>query len=265
MRPRLRIWTAAGALSLLAAPALAQQPVVEDLTARSGSGSFYDQTAAREPAGGNLELFNELQRNQEQLRQLRGQVEELRYQLDRLKRQTRQQYMDLDERLSANAASAAGGAGAAATEQVADSGGAEASGQSSSGQSASGSDAGARADYQAAFAKVQAREFDAATRAFESFVAEHPSSTLTANAYYWLGELHSAGGDLDAADAAFQRVLDDFPDSNKVPDTLYKLGLLKARQGDPEAGQALLERVQQAYPDSSAANLAADFQRQSGN
>ncbi|MFG6137031.1 MULTISPECIES: tol-pal system protein YbgF [unclassified Halomonas] len=272
MRPRLRIWTAAGALSLLAAPALAQQPVVEDLTARSGSGSFYDQTAAREPAGGNLELFNELQRNQEQLRQLRGQVEELRYQLDRLKRQTRQQYMDLDERLSANAgaASAAGGAGAAAAEQVANGGNAGEPSASSTGQAAGASgsadnDAGARADYQAAFAKVQAREFDAATQAFEAFVDQYPNAGLTANAYYWLGELHSAGGDLEAAGASFQRVLDDFSDSNKVPDTLYKLGLLKARQGEPEASQALLERVQQEYPDSSAANLAADFQRQSGN
>ncbi len=272
MRPRLSTWIAAGGLSLLAAPAIAQQPVVEDLSAGAGAGSFYDQTATREPAGGSLELFNELQRNQEQLRQLRGQVEELRYQLDRLKRQTRQQYMDLEDRLSASAADPAGAAGAAdATGQAGAGGGAEAdasASEASSGQASNGGgadEAGARADYQAAFAKVQAREFDAATQAFEAFVDQHPDSRLTANAHYWLGELHQAGGDLDAAGAAFQRVLDDFPDSNKVPDTLYKLGLLKARQGEPEASQALLDRVREEYPDSSAASLAADFQRQSGN
>jgi tol-pal system protein YbgF len=254
-------------LSLLATPALAQQPVVEELTAGAGnSGGFYDQTATREPAGGQLEMFNEMQRNQQQLRQLRGQVEELRYQLEQLKRQTRQQYMDLEDRLASGAAAGGGTSAQAGADSAAEDGSPpvdEAAAAAASGQG--GADTGARSDYQAAFAKVQAREFGAATQAFEAFVKAHPDAQLTANAHYWLGELHSADDELEAADAAFQRVLDDFPDSNKVPDALYKLGLLKARQGEPEASQALLERVEEQYPDSSAASLAADFQRQSGN
>lgn len=289
MRQGLKRLCKAGALGLplvLAVPALAQQPVVEDLSGGAlgtggsrGGGSFYEQATTQEEAGGRLLLFNEVQRNQEELRQLRGQVEELRYQLEQLRRQTRQQYMDIEDRLASggsamppdgsrgsqdprNAAGAADNLGEQGTRNVAGEGGtAERSGQ----QPSTGGDAAARSDYQAAFAKVQAREFAAATQAFEAFVAEHPDSQLTGNAYYWLGELHSAASELEPAEAAFRHVLEDFPESSKVPDTLYKLGLLKARQGEPDASRELLERVRQQYPDSSAASLAGDFLRQSGN
>lgn len=258
MRPRLAAWALAGALGLGALPAQAQQPVVEDLSA----GSFYDQAATREEAGGNLVLFNQLQRHQEEIRRLRGEVEELRHQLEQLRRQTRQQYLDLDQRLAT--------AGSAGADETAQPGGGAPAGEAPDAAASTGEPAPADADearsaYQAAFAKVQAREFEAATEAFEAFVGDYPDSPLAANAHYWLGELHAAGEAAEAAEAAFRRVLEDFPDSNKVPDALYKLGLLKARQGETEASRELLERVRDDYPDSSAANLAADFLRQSGN
>ncbi len=236
-------------------PAQAQQPVIEDLTDQPRS--FYEQTETRDEAGGSLVIFNQVQQHQEELRRLRGQVEELRHQLEQLRRQTRQQYLDLEDRL----ASASAGVGVDAAAEVDD----EAARQVAETPSPSGTDADAQAAYQQAFARVQAREFGEAIAAFERFVAEHPGSGLTANAHYWLGELHAAEGDLEAAEAAFRTVLDDHPESNKVPDSLYKLGLLKARQGEPEASRELLERVRDDYPESTAAGLANDFLRQSGN
>ncbi|WP_275287623.1 tol-pal system protein YbgF [Halomonas elongata] len=244
-------------------PAMAQQPVVRDLSA--GDSTFYDQTATREEAGGSLVLFNRVQRNQEELRRLRGQVEELRYQLEQLREQTRQQYMDIENRLASTGGNAPSSTDDGTPSSAPDEVDNTAAASSSSGQSGSGSNAAGREAYQAAFAKVQARDFGAARQAFEAFVDEYPQSGLTANAHYWLGELHSAESELDAAAAAFNRVIEEFPDSNKVPDALYKLGLLKARQGDPEDSRALLDQVREEYPDSSAASLAEDFLRQSGN
>ncbi len=87
---------------------MAQQPVVRDLSA--GNSNFYDQAATREEAGGSLVLFNRVQRNQEELRRLRGQVEELRYQLEQLRKQTRQQYMDIEDRLTSAEAGASSSA-----------------------------------------------------------------------------------------------------------------------------------------------------------
>lgn len=237
-------------------PAMAQQqPVIEDLTAQPRS--FYQQAETREEAGGSLVIFNQVQQHEEEIRRLRGQVEELRHQLEQLRRQSRQQYMDLEDRL----ASGMTGVSAEAPAQVDD----EAARQVALAPSPSGADPDAQAAYQAAFARVQAREFDAAIGAFERFVVEHPDNNLTANAHYWLGELHAAEGGLEAAERQFRTVLDDFPQSGKVPDALYKLGLLKARQGQPEESRQLLERVRDDYPESSAAGLANDFLRQAGN
>ncbi|HSH57601.1 MAG TPA: tol-pal system protein YbgF [Halomonas sp.] len=256
----------AGALALplsVGTPALAQQPVVEDLTAQPST--FYQQTDTREAAGGSLVIFNQVQEHQEELRRLRGQVEELRHQLDQLRSQTRQQYLDLEDRL----ASLSAGMGQPSPEEEArderpdsEAGGSD---DEAGTTSASAEDPEAQAAYQRAFSSVQAREFDAAIASFDDFVADYPRSRLTPNAHYWLGELHTAEGRLEPAEAAFRTVLDDYPESNKVPDALYKLGLLKARMGQPDASRELLERVREAHPESTAAGLAGDFLRQSGN
>lgn len=236
-------------------PAQAQQPVVEDLTAQPRS--FLQQAETREEAGGTLVIFNQVQQHEEEIRQLRGQVEELRHQLEQLRRQSQQQYLDLEDRL----ASAPAGVGVDAPVQVDE----QAARQVAQSPSPSGASPETQEAYQQAFARVQAREFSEAISAFEQFVVDHPDSSLTANAYYWLGELHAAEGRLDDAEREFRTVLDDFPQSNKVPDSLYKLGLLKARQGEPEVSRELLERVRDDYPESTAAGLADDFLRQSGN
>ncbi|QTF91129.1 tol-pal system protein YbgF [Halomonas sp. BM-2019] len=260
MKHGLKRLCGAGALVLPLSvwlPVQAQQPVIEDLTAQPRT--FYEQTETREEAGGTLVIFNQVQQHEEEIRQLRGQVEELRHQLEQLRRQTREQYLDLEDRLAS--APAGVGVGVDAPAQVDE----EAARQVAQAPSPSGASPEAQQAYQQAFARVQSREFGEAIRAFERFVVDHPDNTLTANAHYWLGELHAAEGSLDEAEREFRNVLDDFPQSNKVPDSLYKLGLLKARQGDPQASRELLERVREEYPESTAAGLANDFLRQSGN
>jgi tol-pal system protein YbgF len=266
MKQGLKRVCRAGALVLpltVVLPALGQQPMVQDLTGGS-SGSLYDRAATRDEGNGNLVLFNQVQQHQEELRQLRGQVEELRHQVEQLRRQTRQQYLDLEDRMAAVTAGVASMAAIApdnvereAQEVLQE----ESVPDEDRAPAAEGVSADAQAAYQAAFARVQSREFDEAIGAFDRFVDEHPDSSLTANAHYWLGELHSAEGNLEQAEGAFRTVLDDHPESNKVPDALYKLGLLKARQGQPEESRTLLERLREEYPESSAAGLAGDFLR----
>ncbi|MCC5883657.1 MAG: tol-pal system protein YbgF [Halomonas sp.] len=255
MRHSLKRLCGAGALvlplSVMSLVEAQQRPIVED---RSGQPrGFLDQAEVREEPGGSLVLYNQLQEHQREIQQLRGQIEELRHQLEQLRNQTRQQYMDLDERL------AAGSAGIQTAPEVDQ----ESARQVAQTPSPSGTSADAQAAYQSAFAKVQSRQFAEAIAAFDAFVVEHPDTNLTANGYYWLGELHSAEANLEQAETAFRMVIDDYPQSSKVPDALYKLGLIKARQGELEESRGLLERVREDYPDSSAAGLANDFLRQS--
>ncbi|GHC26926.1 tol-pal system protein YbgF [Aidingimonas halophila] len=221
----------------------------------SGSGSsFYEQTQAQ--SGGSLMLLNQLDEQQEQLRQLRGQLEELRHQFEREKQLSRERYLDLEERLLSISESedASPRVDTQSAQDV-----------TSGSSSTSNGDADAQAAYQDAFQYVQSRDFPDAIDAFEAFVEEYPDSRFTANSYYWLGELYSAESELDASADAFERVLDDFPDSSKVPDAMYKLGLLRSRQGNTEEGRDLLTRVRDEYPDSTAAELAEEFLQQSGD
>lgn len=241
-----------GAGALVLPLSVLAQPVIEDLSA--GSRSFYDQTEARESASGSLLLLNRLDEQQREIQQLRGQVEELRHQLEQLRRDSQARYLDLEQRLASRGE----------TPQQVDAEAARQVAETSAGDGSSASSADAQAAYQAAFQRVQARDFPAAIAAFEAFVADYPDTDLAANGHYWLGELHSAEEDLEAAAAAFQTVLDDHPQSNKVPDALYKLGLLKARQGQPEASRELLERLIADYPDSNAAVMGRDFLNDSG-
>ncbi|WP_447896129.1 tol-pal system protein YbgF [Vreelandella sp. GE22] len=250
-------------LSVLPLTALAQQPLVQDIS--SGSNGFYQQTQRQEASGGNLVLFNQVEEHQQEIQQLRGQVEELRHQLEQLRRQSQQQYIDIEDRLMNLQTSAPAQASAPApapAEQAAPQVEPEAAEEVVNAPSSNVSE-DAQADYQAAFAHVQARRFDEAIDAFSAFVDAHPDTSLTANGYYWLGELYAAENELGASDEAFSRVIEDFDNSNKVPDALYKLGLVKARQGEPERSRELLEQVRDDFPQSSAAGLANDFLRQS--
>jgi len=265
-------------LSLMAAPiALAQQPIVQDLSASSAS-SFYQQADTQTSTDGALVMFNQVQEHQREIQELRGQIEELRYELERLRNQGQQRYLDTDDRLAAlesaasaeqsldgevipvntselnNASEASNEAAEASTE--------ENDTPVSDRPSASTTPPEVQEAYQAAFAFVQAREFDDAIGAFNAFVADYPDTRLTPNGYYWLGELHAANDDLSAAEVSFEKVINNFDGNNKVADALYKLGLVKARQGETERSRELLKRVREEFPESSAAGLAGDFLRQ---
>ena len=81
-------------LSVLPLMAVAQQPLVQDLSnSDASSSSFYQQTQRQEASSGNLVLFNQVQEHQQEIQQLRGQIEELRHQLEQLRRQSQQQYL----------------------------------------------------------------------------------------------------------------------------------------------------------------------------
>ena len=185
-----------------------------------------EQTQRQEASGGNLVLFNQVQEHQTEIQQLRGQIEELRHQLEQLRRQSQQQYLDIEDRLM--------NSGPSQIERSTPAVEPEAAEQVANAPSARNVSEDSQADYRAAFAHVQARQFADAINAFKAFVTDHPDSSLTSNGYYWLGELYAAESELSAADESFSRVIEQYSGSSKVPDALYKLGLVKARQGEAE-------------------------------
>lgn len=191
-------------------------------------------------------LLDLAQRNdalQNDLRGLRGQLEELQHTLDTVRDQQRDLYGDLDKRLQALES---GAPAAAATPAAAG---------ASAAASASAANSGDREAYQAAFELMKTGKYNDAAAAFSQFLARYPQSSMLDNAQYWLGEAHYVLKDYPVAVRDFQTVLDRYPDSRKVPDALLKLGYAQYEMKSYSEARATLRRLTQQYPESSSAKL----------
>ncbi|HCH24101.1 MAG TPA: tol-pal system protein YbgF [Oceanospirillaceae bacterium] len=254
-------------------PALAATQVlvpVEDLSVstpsaqaqRTAANQAQAQHAQRQNA--NAELFLLLESLQQEVSQMRGQVEELTFKLRQMQNNQKDRYLDLDRRignLNEQASQAAQNTLPAApiqphTVTTAAQATAETPQQPVTVQI---DPAQHQADYKAAFNLIRSKEYQPAIAALQAFVANYPQGPLTGNAHYWLGEVHMVERQTEAAIEQFTTVITKFSDHRKVPDAMYKAGRAWLKLGDKVKGERLLDQVIRLYPDSSAARLAREL------
>ncbi len=234
----------------------AQAPVMEagarDEQERESSGQRAAGTSKQ--VTGGADLYYQLQVLQEEVRQLRGTVEQQQHELRQLKQRQMDDYMDLDRRLSNR------GAGSNAAERLQPQPQPETGDRATSRNRNGGNDSEAeRRSYDDAYNLLRERDFEAAASAFREHAQRFPDGQHAANAYYWLGEIHLLDNDLEKAREAFARVVDDYPDDPKREDAMYKLGRVYHLQGDDSRAREMLERV--ADTETSAAGLARNYLR----
>lgn len=240
-------------LVLSAGVAQAQAPIVD---AGSVSGPVnLDSQPVREQSMG--ELYYQMQLMQREIMELRGLVEEQGFQLEKLKQQNLDRYVDLDRRIGrlGSGGSVSGSSeGSKPSATIKGDGQAEITGSNEID------------DYRDAYGLVKARKFAEAIDAFNQFLDQHPSGRYVPNALYWLGELYlvNTPQDLVASRQAFKRLIDNHPDNNKVPDALYKLGKVLYLEGDKKEAKEVLNRVIEQYGSTgtSAAKLSRQFLRE---
>jgi len=201
-------------------------------------------------------------------RQLRGEIENLGYEIEQLKRKQRDIYLDIDQRL--------GGGQGAGTPPVAEPTPTRGAGQppapvaiekrSPAPVVASGNRSKIQAEYQAAYDLLspQQRRYDDAAKAFARFLKKYPRDPLTPNAQYWLGEANYVSQHNAEAQQAFELVVERYPDSTKAPGALFKIGRLQQAAGKNDAARASFKKVLTDYPDSPAAGLARQRLEQLG-
>jgi tol-pal system protein YbgF len=215
----------------------------------------------------NAQMFDFVELLQLELRQLRGQVEELNYSLERLKQDQKQRYLDLDRRivsLSNQPASATGAPSTTVASQVIQfkDTSSQVSDTTSVEQTAVVVDVYdpeiEKADYKAAFALIRERQYDASIVALLAFIKDFPKGELIGNAHYWLGEVYMVQGDASLASQSFEHVITQFPKHRKIPDALYKAGVAYQNIGDTGKANEALKRVLSEFPESSAARLARE-------
>ncbi|MBK1644440.1 tol-pal system protein YbgF [Thiocapsa imhoffii] len=229
------------------------------------------------------ELLLQMQQMQMEMQELRGLVELQHFEIQRLQRQQRGQFIDGDSRLGSerddppDARFSDGtpvdpndpsdlslpGALDLSVSDPARSARPTASGPTSSAatgipslpspETSGGSE---RDSYAAAFELLKDRQFEQAQEAFNDLLRRYPQGQFTDNARYWLAETYYAQRNYPAAMAEFDRLVQLNSQSPKVPGALLKIGSIQAEQEDLEQARAIFQEIINRYPRTTEARLA---------
>ncbi len=220
-----------------------------------------------------VDMVLQIQQQQDEVRMLRGQLEDQAHQVDTLKLRQRDQYLDLDQRigeLSTLRPAMTGPQSAPATvfippeEDVPEirSGPREPSSVTSlatpqtSERSNADNPQAEKQMYDTAFQALKELRYADAAEEFSTFLGRYPQSDLADNAQYWLGESYYVTRNYEIALEAFQGLLTNYPQSLKVPDCLLKVGYTHYELKQWELARAALTQVQEQYPNTTVARLA---------
>ena len=110
--------------------------------------------------------------------------------------------------------------------------------------------------YLAAYELVTSKRYDEAVNAMQNFVQKYPTGGYTANAEYWVGELYLVKKDYSKAIEHFEVVLDKFPTSSKSAASMLKTGYAFAATGNDQEAKKRYQQVLRTYPDTPTAQLA---------
>jgi tol-pal system protein YbgF len=113
-----------------------------------------------------------------------------------------------------------------------------------------------QADFDTALGELREGRYPRAAADLQRFLNAYPNSSLAGDAQYWLGESRYLSRDYDAAKDAFINLGLRYPQSARLPDALLKLGYIYGEQGDTARAQEVLRKLVQVYPDTQAASLA---------
>ncbi len=268
------------ALAPLSTSAQNPAPVI-DLS--SGSSSAAKVAKPVDTTAGDR--YYQSQMLQDEVRELRGLVEQLSYELQRVKQRQMDDYLDIDRRLSAVLSGAALAENSSAVEdqagnnlsnqqlsepadEVASVSKAIEAGQEAA-QAISKPVIQAIADprvnseelaenyAQASNLLLKQRDFKGAVSAFKQHIVDYPNSPYIANAYYWLGEIYLLQGQDELARQAFTRVVEQYSGHSKSLDANFKLGKIYHKLGETDRARVLLETA--AKGSGGAANKAQSY------
>jgi tol-pal system protein YbgF len=230
-----------------------------------------------------MDLVIQIQQLQDEVRMLRGMLEDQTIQLESLSSRQRDQYLDLDQRITGLRGSSPGpmvsnnppvstsgtSAGSAPAQPVIREDAPDvrpaldtpssviaiATPDTEAREFAASPEA-EKAAYDQGFQSLKDLKYADAAEQFSVFVRQYPNSQYADNAQYWLGESYYVTRNYDIALEAFQVLLRNYPDSPKVPDGLLKIGYTHYELKQWDQARAALEQVQQQYPDTTLARLA---------
>jgi tol-pal system protein YbgF len=112
--------------------------------------------------------------------------------------------------------------------------------------------------YTLARQKMDAGQIPRARELLQDFLGRFPKDELAPNAQYWLGETYYAEKKWNDAIVEFQKVLKEHKSSDKVPDALLKIGMSFEAQGDCDNAKLFYTEVTQNHRSAPAAKTAKE-------
>lgn len=232
---------------LLAGPAVAQRASLADRV------TALEQQSANQTQGNsqsNIELLNKTTQMQDEIRQLRATLEQLQNELEQARQRTRDQYIDMDSRVTAledpNGTPKPRVDSASPPQSV----------PTTPTAPAVSSPAETQA-YQTAYnSLIKQGDAVTASRLFQDFLQNYPNSSLAPNAWYWLGESYYITNNYALALKSFSILNQQYPDSNKAPDAYLKTAYCHIEMKNTAQGKKELEQLIARYPNSPVADMA---------
>ena len=201
-----------------------------------------------------VDMSQQLQSLRNEVRALRGQLEEQAHLISRLNRQQRQLYSDLDERTKVLEESG-----------VADTGDPVQTAAVSDSPAPNGGDAIAeQRAYQTAFDLLKEGRYEEASSSFSAFLSEYPQGRYADNAQYWLAESYYVSRKFSESLREFRTLVERYPSSSKLSGSKLKIGFIHHELGEITQAKRALNAVIEEYPRTTVERLARDRLAQIG-
>ena len=111
--------------------------------------------------------------------------------------------------------------------------------------------------YGKAFHALSKKHFTQAQTDFTQYLSVYPQGHFAVNAHFWLGEIALMNQKYDAATKQFQTVVAQYPTSSKVSDAKLKIAMIHAAIGKTNIARREYAEIRKAYPGTTAAQLAS--------
>jgi tol-pal system protein YbgF len=110
--------------------------------------------------------------------------------------------------------------------------------------------------YQQAYSQLVAKQYSQASVSLQTYLQQYPTGQNAANAHYWLGELALIQGNPTAALSQFNLVVAQFAQAPKAADSMLKIGMIYYDQAQWQKAKSQFTSVVNKYPGTPSAQLA---------
>lgn len=248
------IWMLGIVLSVVPLFAVAQDEDDEDKPMIIDKSAPVVNTANTSPKkAGFLEIISRMNQLENEIRQLRGELETAMHDIKAMKHRQKELYADMDRRMREMEAKAKSGVFTPSTASTSTK---PTTSYVKPITKFTPNSSSETKEFKAAFAFVRNSRYQEAISAFRGFIAKYPKGNFADAAQYWLAEAYYISRDYRTALAEFNKLVKNHPTSPKVVGSKVKIGFCYYEMKKYSKARRVLKQVVRRHSRHSSARLA---------